>query len=299
MLALIVASGVLAFADGSDEAKALRLRLSAPAEILVGEPTKFTTTWTSTRPVEVVTAKAQVCLDSGNGFRRHDETSFGTASTVYLPETLMPGEPIATEHVVAVTGYAAGPEERHFALAFPLPGRYLARVQYGGVVSNVATIDVKLPKGKDAELLVHLQRRPELLSQWGLIEGFGDDLLDKLLDEYRGSRYLARSRVLSWRKHLEESRAFDKQAGTKPSEGKTGQLLDGIAAEELEESPFEEDRLLLMAEIATSIGDRRRARTAYESLVSRHPKTTAAAKAKKWMAAEDVAAAREEIVQKP
>jgi hypothetical protein len=61
------------------------------------------------------------------------------------------------------------------------------------MVSNVVTIEVIMPKGEDAEVLAHLQRRPELLSEGGLMEDFGGQVLEKLLDEYRSRPPHARS----------------------------------------------------------------------------------------------------------
>jgi hypothetical protein len=130
MLAIILATELLASAGAQASSESLRLKVSAPAELMVGEPTKLRTTWTAVRDVEVVPAKVQVWLDSGTGFRPYHETSFGTASTVYLPEKLARGASLLTDHVVAVSGYGGGPEDRHCELAFPRPGRYRARMQY-------------------------------------------------------------------------------------------------------------------------------------------------------------------------
>ncbi|HLA77878.1 MAG TPA: hypothetical protein VJU18_09905 [Vicinamibacteria bacterium] len=299
MLPLVFASTLLAAAV-SNEAEVLRLKLSAPAELSVGEPMKLTVEWSTTRPIEVVTAKAQVWLDDGMGFRPYHETSFGTGSTVHFPELITPSATIVTEHVIAVSGYAAGPDEKHFALAFPRAGRYQVKVQYKDAVSNVAAIRVVLPKGKDAELLSrYLLHRPELLSEWGLIEDFGASVLEQALQEHRGSRYLAHSKVLLWKTRLEEARASDRRIGAKLTEGKVSRLLEEMGTDDLEDSPFEEDRLLLLAETAAAVGDRAKARASYERILAKHPKSHAAMKAKRWMADEEAMAAdREEAVVK-
>jgi len=217
------------------------------------------------------------------------------ASTVYFDEALSPGQTIISEHVLAVSGY---PDVTNFALAFPHPGRYQAQVRYKGAISNVASIKVAAPNGKDADLLEHLRRRPELLSEWGLLEDFAGDALEGLLDEYRGSRYLGRSHVLFWKKKLEQARASDQAAGIKLKEGKTARLLDEVAGSELDDSPFEEDRLLLVAETSAAIGDRARARGNYEKIVSNYPKSHAAAVAQRWIAEEDVSAEHESTAAK-
>lgn len=295
MLAIILAAGLLASAAAQASSESLRLKVSAPATLMVGEPTKLQVVWTALRDVEVVTAKGEVWLDRGPGFRRYHETSFGTASTVYWPERLVRGATLVREHVLAVSGYAGGPEDRHFELAFPRPGHYRARVQYEGVVSNEVAIEVTMPKEKDAEVLAHLQRRPELLSEWGLIADFGSQLLEKLLDEYPGSRHLGRPRVLSWRKELDEARAADQQSGTPPAEGRTAQLLARLEGADLEDTPFEEDRLLLIGDTAVSIGDRVKARAAYDRLAAQSPSTEAAEKARRWLAVEGGRASRDRM----
>jgi hypothetical protein len=273
MIAVILAAGLLA-PGGAASAQSLRLKLSAPAEIMVGEPTKLRMAWTAIRDLEVEPEKAQVWLDRGTGFHPYYETSFGTASTVYFPETLERGSTLATEQVIAVFRRAGAPEDGNFELAFPRPGRYRAQIRYEGVVSNEVTIEATLPRGRDGEVLAQLLRRPELLSEWGLIEDFGGPVLKKLFDEYRNSRYLAHPRLLSWRKAVED-------------EGKTGLLLARLEEETLSGTPFEEDRLLLMADIAASIGDRAKARATYERVLSLVPTTAAATKAKRWLDLED------------
>jgi hypothetical protein len=295
MIAIVLATGLLACGGAGASSESLRLKLSAPAEIMVAEPTKLRTTWSAIRDVEVVPAKVQVWLDSGSGFRPYHETSFGTASTVYFPETLKRGASLVTEQVLAVSGYAGGPADRHFELAFPRPGRYLARVQYESVVSNEVTIEATKPQGKDGEVLAHLLRRPELLSEWGMIEDFGGPVLERLLDDYPTSRYLAHPRVMSWRKELEEARAADQQSTTRTADGQMGQFLARLENVTLDETPFEEDRLLLVGEVAASIGDRAKARSTYERLASLNPTTAAAMKAKRWLTVEDRAVSRDQV----
>ena len=199
----------------------------------------------------------------------------------------MRGSSLVTEHVIAVSRRAGAPEDGSFELAFPRPGRYRAQVRYEDVVSNVVTIEATMPKGKDDEVLAQLLRRPELLSEWGLIDDFGGSVLKTLLAEYPTSRHLAHPRVLSWRKELEEARAADVRSATRAVDGKTSQLLARLEGATLDGTPFEEDRLLLMGDIAVSIGDRAKARATYERILSLDPTTAAALKAKRWLTLED------------
>jgi hypothetical protein len=295
MLAMILATGLVASGGAAASSESLRLTLSAPAEIMVGEPTKLRMAWTAVRDLEVEPEKVQVWLDRGTGFRPYHETSFGTAWTVYFHETLERGSSLSTEQVIAVSRGAGAPEDGSFELAFPRPGRYRARVQYEGLVSNVVTIEAILPKGKDYEVLAQLLRRPALLSEWGLIEDFGGLVLEKLLAEYPTSRYLAHPRVLSWRKELEEARAADVRSGARAVDGKTGQLLARLEDTTLDGTQFEEDRLVLMGDIAASIGDRAKARATYERILSLFPPTAAATKAKGWLTLEDQAVSRDRV----
>lgn len=191
MIGVILATGLLASAGARVSPETLRLTVSAPAEIMVGEPVKIRTTMTAIRDVEMHPAHVQVWLDRGDGFRRYHETSTGTASTVYFPGLLKRGAALFTERVIAVSGYAGGPEDRHFELAIPRPGPYRARVQYGDVISNVVTMEATIPNGEDNEVLTQILRRPELLSEWGFFEDSGKAVLQKLLDDFPSSRHLA------------------------------------------------------------------------------------------------------------
>src|SRR4029450_1797958 len=109
-------------------------------------------------------------------------------------------------------------------------------------------------------------------------------LLEKLLDEYPSSRHLAWPRVLSWRRDLHEAGIADLKSGTKASEGRTAQLDATLEGAELSDGPFDEDRLLLMADTALAMRDRPKERAAYEQLAAAKPRTAATEKGKRWCA---------------
>jgi hypothetical protein len=294
MLLLLLSLIAAAVGSHGEASAALQLRLTAPARILVGEATKVTVEWTATRQTFVVPAEAEIWLDSGGRFQRYQETSLGAAWTVDFDQALKAGETTVSEHILAVTGY---PDASPFVLAFPHAGRYRVRVQYKGATSNVVTIVAIEPNGRDAELLKQLRRRPELLSQWGTMPEFGAGTLEGLLSEYHGSRYLARPQILWWMKQLEEARMADRELAIAPREGKVAELLDVISGEPLEGTSFEEDRLALLAEAATAMGDRQKAREWYDAVLAKYPSGAVATKARQWIAAEK-AMAREEAATK-
>ncbi len=273
---------------------ALSIRLSAPAEILVGEPTKLKARWSTNREIDVQTANAEIWLDSGRGFERYRESSFGSASTVYLDERLKPGSPIRTQHILAVSGYAAGPNDRRFKLAFPRPGQVMARLRYADCNSNTATISVVPPKGRDAEILSeHLAPRPELLSEWGLLPELGRGEIERLAEDFKGSRYLAWPQLLLWRRQLDEAIA------ELPARGQPGEreplangplrLLEFVSTLAFEDSPFDEDRLALLAETRRRLGLLKEAQDADRELLTKYPESAVASKTARRLADEAVA----------
>ena len=116
----------------------------------------------------------RVLIDDGTGFKEWNETAFATGSTVEQPYALEPARPLRTARVLAAAGYMETSGVRHFVPAFPRPGRYLVRVEYGKaptlLSSNVVIFNVVAPMGSDAELLDrYLKPEPDLLTPWAAL----------------------------------------------------------------------------------------------------------------------------------
>ena len=270
----------------------LTLRLSTPKQaIFVGEPLKVVLTWSATRHIEVTKGSVRILLDDGTGFRTWGETAFGATSNVEFPQRLEPGKSEKTAHVIAVSGYMDASGTGHFALAFPRLGHYQIRAQYGpdkeGVASNTANVTVVMPKGKEADLLErHISRHPELLTGWAKL--IDDERVERLFDEYPGSPYLARPKLLLWERQLEKAIASDASEGQRrgvvPLEGEPARLLDRLASSNLEGTPFDEDRLLLLADMRSRWGRREEAIETYKEIVAKYPGGNAASKAERCLA---------------
>jgi hypothetical protein len=285
---------LLAIAAGGESRylEPLALWLSAPKQtILVGEPAKVVLMWSATRPIEVTKGSVRILLDDGTGFRTWGETAFGATSSVELPQRLAPGKAEKTAHVVAVTGYMDTAGNGHFKLAFPRPGRYQIRAQYGpdvdGVTSNTATVTVVMPKGKEAELLErHIRPHPEILTGWSKL--LDNERIEQLFDEYPGSPYLARSKLLLWERQIEEAIASgateEQRRGAIPLDGEAARLVDRLANDDLEGSPFDEDRLLLLAETKSRWGRREEGLEVYKEIIAKYPGGDAASKAQRRLA---------------
>lgn len=288
----VIVLALMMAASEPQSTDALRLRLAAPKpRVLLGEPVKLNLTWTALRQTQVVTDALVILLDDGNGFRPYSETTFGTRLVVHVPEMLKPGEERKTSHVLAVSGGMPKPGVRNFRLAFPKPGHYRLKARYETLTSNVVTIEIVAPKGQGAELFSKLRSRPELLSEeWAFLEASDEELVRALVEQYPDNPILARQRVLVWKRRIEDAHARARQVGAKPGESDVVHVLREMEATPLENTPFDEDRLLLAAETRIVIGDRQGARQIYEETARKYPDGHGAEKAKRWLGQEEAAA---------
>src|SRR3989442_1600780 len=199
---------LLAAAVAGAETTGLTLQLTATKpKIFMGEPLKVLVVWSASQPIAVNVESVKLMLDDGTGFKQHVETQTQTRSVIQAPVNLAAGESRVTAYVLSVSGGGMPPSEKTvFRFAFPQPGRYRLVADYFGLTSNVVTIEVKAPEGKDADLYAkYLRARPELLNGWAFMNLRSQDdaeLAAKLLDEHRGSPYLGRLQMLSWEQQI-------------------------------------------------------------------------------------------------
>jgi hypothetical protein len=272
--------GVLLSSQGVGQALQQTL-VATDARILLGQPTKVTVTWLTRRPVEVMPVSLAILVDDGEGFREHRETRFSAASTLYLPMTLEPDTPLQTAHVIGVTGGRFSTSDgllREARLVFGRPGRYRIKARYESVESNTATVNVAKPFGKDAELFEkHIRLHPGLLTEWSVLDD--PENLKRLFQEYRGSPYLDRARLLSLTREIETPSLAEELARPSGRPWMPLGLDDAIATEPMK-SAFEEDRLLLLAEAHRRLGHGEVAARLYGEITVKYPDGQAAPRAR-------------------
>jgi len=247
-------------------------------EVLVGEPLKLTATvsTTSAEPVTVRTTAIYAAIDDGTGYRRHIEAEDG-ADEVDLGTPVTVSEPIKTTLYVGLEpDLSAGAVARAFRFALPGPGAYRIRAEYVDLRSNEITIQVTAPQGRDAGLYQQLAQRPHLLTDWAAYEDADMEQLGQLLQEYRGSSYLFRPQLVAWRVAIQEALvAFGDSGGPgrggHPLNEDLGEVLRGIEETDWSGSPFDENRLGLLAESRLGWGDRTGAVDAYGLILTRYP----------------------------
>jgi hypothetical protein len=152
-----LALAALLLAPPADAPSALRLTLTtAKTTLLAGEPARLDLTWTATGTV-LVGQDVRLVLASPDGTERDwHEAALAIEQAVDVAGPLGPGEYRVTAHVLAATGSMTFPPSAFAApvskleLAFPTPGRYRVKAQYGSAVSITLEIDVVRPAGGEA-----------------------------------------------------------------------------------------------------------------------------------------------------
>ena len=173
------------------------------SQILVGEPVKLVSTWSSQSQQYVSLDAAWPWIDDGTGYQRHQESSLGVENGITVG-LISPDEPLKLTHLIAVSGQLASNgtnPRRDFRLAWPKPGTYRVKLQYRDVESNAVVLSVGAPQGSNGELFTQqLQPRPEFLTEWATLEDADIAALGTILDRYRGSPYLYRPQLLYWKR---------------------------------------------------------------------------------------------------
>ena len=282
---ILIAAGML---PELPQSTALNLVISVQRPVIgVGEPVKIVATWSATEPIRVRKGAAQVLLDQGQGLRLWGEALPVYGTVLEEPQALQPGSVERTEHVVSL----AGPTSRGapYTLAFPVIGTYrvMVRYQLGAhlVSSNIATIVAAMPQGSDAALLeLFIRPRPELLiaqpARMGRIAW-----LEDVFARFPGSRYLARAKVLFLEMLLYEAigSAPDPSPASGPLQGDVPRLLERLATEDLGGSVFEEDRLVVLAQMRSRSGRELEAVEAWRELAEKYPHSASADEARKHL----------------
>lgn len=285
MISLLIASALAALET------TISLGLSATkTEILVGEPLKLvvTASTTSSSPLRVRTTTIYVVIDEGTGYRRHIEAE-DRDDGVDLGIPITDAETVKTTLYVGAVYRGSGypvPGFRDFHFAFALPGTYKLRAHYEGAMSDEVTIQVKPPQGRDADLHRQLSQRPYLLTNWARFEEAGMELLGQLLRDYKGSPYLFRPQLVAWGDAIHKALiAFGDSGGPgrsgHPLNEDLGQVLREIEETDWAGSPYDENRLALLAETKLGWGDRTGAVDTYRLILSRYPSGVLAKLAKR------------------
>ncbi len=118
-------------------------------QILVGEPAKLISTWSSQSQQHVPLDAAWLWIDDGTGYQRHQESSIGVENGISVG-LISPGEPLKLTHLIAVSGQVASNGRRDFRFAWPTPGTYRVKLQFRDVESNAVVLGVSAPQGSNA-----------------------------------------------------------------------------------------------------------------------------------------------------
>jgi len=244
------------------------------SSIIVGEPLKVVTKWTATSHTFLDPEAAVMLINDGTGYHEYRETSTGIADRITSVE-LTPGSAWVGGDVLAAAGQVKGDGTRAFRFPFPNPGTYTLKVAYGAAVSNEVVVSVAIPQGTDATLFAgYLRSRPDLLTPWAVLEETDFELLDGLLQQYKGSAYAFRPQLLVWEKKIEKAVVAYGTSGSittgSPISGDLGALLAEIESANWTGAPFDEDRLILAAETRLKWGDRDGAIRDYQLIVDQY-----------------------------
>jgi hypothetical protein len=282
MLPLVV--GFVSLAAGSVTPVHLQVAASK-SSILVGEPVKLVLTWSTPEPTEVDPCAIHLFLDG----RVYHEAAIGTSETFCVNRPLTPASTIKTIYIVAATGSMKTDGSRDFSLALPKPGRYHVYVTYDFMVggehrtldSNDLVIDAQQPRFGDADTFKRfIQRRPDLLTEWATFDDENTAALQGMVESDRNSSYVARSQLFLWRYQLLHAAQLMAAAGVREPRqlmgGEVGRIMDSMEATAWPDNPFDEDRLLLLAESRAQVGDRKRAQRVYQEILAEYPNGLAA-----------------------
>jgi hypothetical protein len=262
------------------------------ADIVVGEPVKAVATWRSTLDQAVGLDEASIWIDDGTGYREYSESSLGTSfglSAMTMPSNV----PFKTNYVLAVAGRRDADGVGNFHFAFGSPGTYRLRVRYETIESNEVTLTVRTPSATDAAVFTtYLRPRPELLTEWGVLEDADVATLSGVLEQHRGSPYLYWPQVLVWKRRTRDALAAFGASGGRILQGDNplvadlGQVVGEIEANDWNGTPFDEDRLLLVAATKLAWGARVAALETYREIIARYPDGVASQEARAIVAEE-------------
>jgi len=268
-------------------------------EILVGEPLKLvvTASTTSLSPLRLKTTAIYVAIDDGTGYRRHIEAA-DQDDSVDLGIPIVAGtESVKTTFYIGAVYRGRGypfPGFRDFHFALGASGTYKVRAHYyEEAASNEVTVHVSAPQGRDADLYQQLAQRPYLLTNWVTFDEVDLDLLRQILREHVGSPYLFRPQLVVWRVAIQRALvAFGDSGGPArgghPLNEELGQILREIEATDWAGSPYDENRLALLAESRLEWGDRTGAVDTYRLILTRYPNDVMATLAKRVIQQEGI-----------
>jgi hypothetical protein len=278
-------SCVLLAMVGSGHLLPLSLQLSAAnTTVYVGEPIRLEVNWSVTEPLEVDSA-INILVGRDERVEPWSEAAIGIATKVDIVRQMMPGFPRVTVHTLSAAGRMDTTGGGDLRLAIPDPGTYVVKAEYRDgrdvVMSNSVVLRAVMPLGSEREVLdQYIKPRPQLVTPW--LELLDPSLLRSLFRRYPASRYLRRSKLLFYRSQLSD--AIIEAPEPPPNgaiEGRVPALLDELESDDFGDSPFEEDRMLMLAEICEQSGRPARARHAWEQILRRFPSGVAAQEARR------------------
>ncbi len=278
----------------------LRLELRVPeTTLLVGQPTKVLVVVSADIDTQFDPNFVGLLISNGTGFRSYQTPAASGPPAWLFPPTVGPTKTFDVERRIDLIRDGGNQaEDATHRFAFGTPGKYLVKARYGfgfyrpEPESNVVEIVVKAPNGRDRELFeTHLRSHPELVYQGGASDPTIDPEMwkraRKLCEEYGDSPYLSAVQLAVWLEDLQDvvGRAVEQGPAAGAARPAAIILLREVAGKPLS-GPFDEARLLMVANGWLNLGDRAEARRTYELVRQRYPQSAAARKAEEWMRTE-------------
>jgi hypothetical protein len=279
MLSCLLFAVVVQAVQGSVAPPVPKLHIeAAKSSVLIGEPLKVTVSWTATQQLQINPEALQYWIDSGIGFERHIETHYETAAGLLGPVTLDPSRPLMTSDVLAVKGGGLPGSGKMFEPALSRVGVVQVKAIYGAVESNVVSVAVVQPSDADAQLYFgYLRGRPELMTDWALMNlrnPSDTELLRQLITSFPQSAYLERAHLLVWRAQITEALRREEPD---PLRGQLGSVLEEIqGSNALTGTPFDDERLFLIATTRLDWRDRAGAVAVLREIIEKYPNGAAA-----------------------
>ena len=285
MILLVAALAVLSTPPRVVDLSGLRLSLTTTRPtVLAGEATRVDVTWSATSPVTIAPDFLKIVYAAPGAepvewWEATDKIVCGIPAS----RNLGPGDSFVTSHVIAARGrvdfsglFSATSD---LQLAFPTPGVYRVQARYSTIASNWLPIEVVRPAGEEVAAYEVVRANPWLVTPYVFLRQPVN--FEEVLRRHPRSPYFARTRLLLWERKAR--RAYEdapEQPGVVPFTGNVPAVLDEIATTPLP-GPFDEDRLVLLAESAERTAHRETALAAWRELLQKYPDGAGAATARR------------------
>jgi hypothetical protein len=243
--------------------------------IWIGEPLRCTAIWRAGEETRVMPRRARIMINRGAGFvEEWVERSEGSEAAIEGGVTVSPDRQAASTHIIAVGSAAVMGRPPAAILAFSEPGSYQVRLEYGSeyrVLSNPVSVHVVAPAGEDRDIyLRYVRGTPAVLSvkAWEY-RTFLAPAFEASTSNYLAWPFVNVMRFKIWSAIKEAPDGF-------PVQGQVPALLTALAERDFGDSPFDEDRLELLAQMQDRTGRTQEAIATFQRVMTKYPNGQAA-----------------------